>query len=381
MLTTPLCVVAFGIFGERPQFAIGFLLPLLCLGDAVSLYHYWRHWRADNLIYLLPGVAIGAWLGVQFIDRMQPHHFSLLIGALAIGFVLWSFIGGKTDSEVPPWQPTHLAGIPCGIGTGLTSTFAHGAGPVVNLFLLPQQLSKIDYVATRTILFTCINWIKMPLFISKDLITTKSLLWGAYFCLLIPIGAWLGVSLNRRIPERQFRLVIYILTLLAGIHLIISSLLTGKSPEERADNFEHQRIEQARHPWKLSHRTCETCIAPDERRNPTSPHSRADAHSPSGAASTSQSKKPPALITLSLRPTSSRNSSTPSAWTAKGLRLRSSRSGIISSTPSSPPTRNPPASTREPCSSVSTAMSGSAKSSATAVRKSCAAYSPRSTAT
>ncbi|SVD62207.1 uncharacterized protein METZ01_LOCUS415061, partial [marine metagenome] len=45
MLTTPLCVTAFGMLGESPQFAIGFLLPLLILGDAASLYHYWHDWR------------------------------------------------------------------------------------------------------------------------------------------------------------------------------------------------------------------------------------------------------------------------------------------------------------------------------------------------
>ena len=40
ILTAPLCVVAFGIAGQSPQFAIGFLLPLLCAGDGFSLYHY-----------------------------------------------------------------------------------------------------------------------------------------------------------------------------------------------------------------------------------------------------------------------------------------------------------------------------------------------------
>ena len=36
MLTTPVCVLAFGLMGERPQFAVGFLLPLLIVGD---LFH------------------------------------------------------------------------------------------------------------------------------------------------------------------------------------------------------------------------------------------------------------------------------------------------------------------------------------------------------
>lgn len=105
MLTTPLCVMAFGMLDESPQFAIGFLLPLLILGDAASLYHYWHDWRGDNLKFLLPGVAVGAWLGVQFIDRLEPHHFSLLIGLLAIGFVGWQFIGGKVAGDALPWPP------------------------------------------------------------------------------------------------------------------------------------------------------------------------------------------------------------------------------------------------------------------------------------
>src|SRR5262245_22477944 len=34
MLTTPLCVLAFGAGGKPPPFAVGVLLPLLCAGDA-----------------------------------------------------------------------------------------------------------------------------------------------------------------------------------------------------------------------------------------------------------------------------------------------------------------------------------------------------------
>ena len=59
MLTTPLCVLAFGAGGRDPSFAIGTLLPLLCAGDAFSLYHYWGKWERKNMLYLLPGVVVG----------------------------------------------------------------------------------------------------------------------------------------------------------------------------------------------------------------------------------------------------------------------------------------------------------------------------------
>src|SRR2546421_4593482 len=69
MLTTPLCVLAFSAKGKEPTFAIGILLPLLCAGDAFSLYHYWGKWERKNLIYLLPGVVIGVLIGVRLIGR------------------------------------------------------------------------------------------------------------------------------------------------------------------------------------------------------------------------------------------------------------------------------------------------------------------------
>jgi len=59
MLTTPLCVLAFSAGGQPPSFAVGVLLPLLCAGDAFSLYHYWGKWEVKNLKYLLPGVVVG----------------------------------------------------------------------------------------------------------------------------------------------------------------------------------------------------------------------------------------------------------------------------------------------------------------------------------
>ena len=59
MLTTPVCVLAFG-----PQNAIGILLPLLCAGDAFSLYHYWDRWERKHLRFLM--------LLQRFITKVEP---------------------------------------------------------------------------------------------------------------------------------------------------------------------------------------------------------------------------------------------------------------------------------------------------------------------
>ncbi|MBN2508222.1 MAG: sulfite exporter TauE/SafE family protein [Verrucomicrobia bacterium] len=220
MLTTPICVLAFGMIGKEPTFAIGTLLPLLCLGDAFSLYPYWGKWRLANLKYLLPGVVLGVIVGVHLVGRFSPRQLNLAIGLLAVAFVLFQLAKEKIFAAEGAFAPSHTLGIPCGIGAGITSTFAHGAGPLVAMFLIPQRMPKEIYVGTTVAVFAWVNWIKMPFFAWQGIITRDTLLTGLGYSPLVPLGVWLGVWLNRRFSETLFLRLVYALTFLTGLQLI-----------------------------------------------------------------------------------------------------------------------------------------------------------------
>jgi uncharacterized membrane protein YfcA len=222
MLTTPLCVLAFGAGGRDPSFAIGTLLPLLCAGDAFSLYHYWGKWERRNLLFLIPGVIVGVVLGVGLIGRLTKRDIEIAIGVLAISFVVFQFVKAAIFRAEGAFAPNHKVGVPCGIAAGVTSTFAHGAGPVVSLFLIPQQMPKEIYVGTTVLVFTWINWIKMPFFVAQGVITRETLLTGLCYLPIVPLGVWIGVKLNRLISEKIFLRLIYGLTFLAGTQLILN---------------------------------------------------------------------------------------------------------------------------------------------------------------
>jgi uncharacterized membrane protein YfcA len=220
MLTTPLCVLAFNAYGKPPAFAIGTILPLLCAGDAFSLYHYWGKWERKNLFFLLPGTILGILIGVQLIDRFSPRQMNIVIGVLAVAFVLFQLAKEAIFRLEGAFQPNHRIGMPCGVGAGITSTFAHGAGPVVSMFLIPQRLPKEIYVGTTVLVFTWINWLKMPFFIQKGIISWETLYTGLLFFPLVPIGVWLGVWLNRKFSEKFFLRLVYIITFVTGLQLI-----------------------------------------------------------------------------------------------------------------------------------------------------------------
>ncbi len=229
MLVTPLCVLAFG-----PKHAIGVLLPLLCAGDVFSLYHYWGKWRRDNLRYLLPGAVVGVVIGVQLVGRFSNRQLNVVIGLLAVLFVLFQLAKERLLRAEGAFQPNHAVGLPCGIGMGITSTFAHGAGPVAAMFLVPQRLPKDIFVGTNVLLFAWINAIKLPFFCldrtmvplpcfaPASLIDRQTLLLSLKFFPLVPVGVWLGVWLNRRFDERHFLLVILGTLLLTGLQLIFN---------------------------------------------------------------------------------------------------------------------------------------------------------------
>lgn len=217
MLTTPLCALAF-----PPRDAIGIILPLLCAGDIFSLYYYWGKWERQNLKFLVPGVVVGVVIGVHFIGRFSPRQLNFAIGIIAVAFVVFQVFREKIFRAEGAFKPNHAVGVPCGVGTGITSSFAHGAGPVVSMFLVPQQLPKEIYVGTTVLVFTWVNWIKVPFFVVNEVITSATLLKSLYFLPLVPIGVWAGVRLNRRFSEQAFATFVLATILLTGLQLIFN---------------------------------------------------------------------------------------------------------------------------------------------------------------
>lgn len=226
MLTTPLCVLAFSAKGRDPTFPIGIILPLLSAGDIFSMYYYWGKWERKNLKYLLPGVVLGVIVGVRLIGEFSPRQLNIAIGLLAIFFVVFQFAKEYIFRMEGAFAPDHKLGVPCGIGAGITSTFAHGAGPLVSMFLIPQQMPKELYVGTTVLIFTWVNWIKMPFFIYNGIITRETLITGLYYFPLVPLGVWLGVWLNRKFSEELFLRLVYLLTFLTGLQLVVNVDLT-----------------------------------------------------------------------------------------------------------------------------------------------------------
>lgn len=207
-----------------PEIALGVLLPLLMLIDAVTLKPYWRQWdmRATALLILgaMPGLALGA----AFWRVADADMLRGLIGLVALGFVahqLWRR-WRPMPTQNRPARPA--IGLAAGTVAGFTSFVSHAGGPVTAVYLLSLGLSKTRYQATTVIVFAVLNVVKAAIYGALGAINLPSLIAGAYLVPAALLGAWLGVIAHRAIPERTFFLVTYALLLGAGTKLILDAI-------------------------------------------------------------------------------------------------------------------------------------------------------------
>lgn len=203
----------------------GLLLPMLIFADLFAVGYYRRHAVWSHLLRIIPWAFAGIVLGYLTMDRIDDGQFSLFIGAIVLVMLIvnWVRTGRAEDeSSIPDsWWFAALMGLAAGFSTMV----ANAAGPIMALYLLAMRLPKKEFVGTRAWYFLIMNWVKVPFSAGLGLITAESLWLNVTGMPLIVVGAFAGVVLLRRVPQKYFTLIVRILAGLAAAHLILSTFL------------------------------------------------------------------------------------------------------------------------------------------------------------
>jgi len=228
LLATPTMIYACGRGNAR--LAVGIMLPLLMACDVVAVAVWWRkwHWRAVRplLAGAVAGIALGwsalrAVHGLSMAGQKQIADACLMlgIGLISICFVVIQAVRWLRGRGVR-FRPVLWQGTCVGAATGFTSTLSHGAGPIITMYLLSQQMAKTTFVASMVLYFWINNILKLVPYFAEDMVNLETL---AASLLLLPggiAGALLGLLVHRRLKQQQFSAVVHVLLLLAGAGLI-----------------------------------------------------------------------------------------------------------------------------------------------------------------
>lgn len=241
MLSTPLMILA---CKGQSQLATGIMLPVMIACDYVTLVVWWGKWDRRNVRMLVPGMLVGVLLGGLTLwaifgtppaggrvpasapTQSMMHSNAILnlsIGLVAVGFVVLQVLR-SWKGELNVFKPTAVQATIAGAAAGYVSTLAHTAGPITNMYLLPQNMDKGRFVATTVLYYWIGNQVKLVPYAMLGMLSTPSL---KADLLLLPgmiLGAVLGIVLHHRVSDKQFNTIIYAFLGVIGLYMIATSV-------------------------------------------------------------------------------------------------------------------------------------------------------------
>ncbi|MHC4927423.1 MAG: sulfite exporter TauE/SafE family protein [Planctomycetota bacterium] len=216
ILVVPLLAMA---FGGKPS--VGLLLPILIFADIFAVTYYRRHGEWKHLMKLLPWALVGVGIGFFVLKMIDSEQLKPVIGAIVLvmlGLRFQTLLGKDKDSDHV--SHNRLFAATMGTAAGVTTMMANAAGPVMTLYLLSMGFDKKKFIGTAAWFFFIVNWIKVPLMGGLGMITLESLKLDLVAFPAVAVGAFAGIWLLKRIPQKLFNMIALALAAAAAVKLL-----------------------------------------------------------------------------------------------------------------------------------------------------------------
>jgi uncharacterized protein len=218
MISLPLLTLV-----SAPIRAAAIMLPILIVQDMVSVWAYRRDFDRRIVGILLAGAMFGIALAALFAARVSDAAVLLFVGAIAAGFVLYSWFRRARGDDAPR-QARVAPGLFWGACCGFTSFIANAGGPPFQAYALPLKLKPQTYAGCQTMVFAVVNLVKLGAFFALGQVSTANFAISASLFPLAIASTFGGVWLVRRVQGAIFYKIVYGLTFVLGCKLIFDGL-------------------------------------------------------------------------------------------------------------------------------------------------------------
>ncbi|SFJ34429.1 sulfite exporter TauE/SafE family protein [Celeribacter neptunius] len=207
-----------------PGQAVGLMLPLLMVMDVTAVKVFWRKWDLHVAGVLILGAIPGIVIGALLYGIADPSVFKLLIGIVAVGFVLWQLAKARRWIKPPKAELGTGAGLFWGAVTGFTSFISHAGGPPAAVYMLSKRMDKTTYQASSVLTFWAVNLMKVVPYGFVGIFSKETLIADLTLIPAAVVGVLCGAWMHHKVPERLFFGLAYVFLVLTGTKLIWEAL-------------------------------------------------------------------------------------------------------------------------------------------------------------
>ncbi len=202
-------------------FSLKIVIPALAIGSLIGSLHrvyIYRHhiiWRI--LLFIIPGVSIGGFLGGQLFVKMKVQWLSLLLAAFLIFHVYRNSIKAlKASFPMKDYYFFFAA-----FATAILSSLVGAAGPIMNPFYLNSKIKKENMIATKACATSIMQIAKIGGYLSFIVLESEVTQLG----LIIGFGSLIGNILGKKalntISDFHFKTVANAFLLISATLMII----------------------------------------------------------------------------------------------------------------------------------------------------------------
>ena len=216
MLTVPIMA---GIFGAKPS--TGIVLILLIFADFFGVWFYHRHADIKLILKLSPSTIFGILLGILIGDRISDAQFTVVLAGILI---LGALVMGTNLNNNLKVKPSFLLSFITGSVAGISTMIGNSAGPIMSIYFLAMGLEKNSFIGTGAWFFLFVNLFKLPFHIFIwETIDVTTFLFDLVLIPAIVLGAFSGVWIVKKIPEKPYRVIIIISVVFAALQMTLKS--------------------------------------------------------------------------------------------------------------------------------------------------------------
>ena len=184
--------------------SVALALPLLLLTDIANIGMYWGMWDLTAGLWLLPGGVVGTFMATRALVRLPDYWVKKTLGILALTFAPMQL---AQMLIFPEWAPgalelgwsSALIGLVVGFAVGVFSTIGHVGGIVSTIYflaVLPKENMNTALVGTTTILFFCLNALKIGTYGRAGLMTREAMRLIPRMLPMLALGLLAGKAVN-----------------------------------------------------------------------------------------------------------------------------------------------------------------------------------------
>jgi uncharacterized membrane protein YfcA len=203
--------------------AVGLVLPLLLVGDAIALWMYWGEWDMQQVKLMLPlaiiGIVVGGIVLLTLAETHQDVLMRRILGIFTLMMVVYKVVSNRLHNI--RYEPRKWHGQVAGWASGFGSALANVGAPPFTAYMLLQNVNPTIFIGTATLFFAIVNALKLPItLLSSNVLNLHLLASTLWVVPIIPLGSWIGRWFVKRVNQKIFEQFMLVLLFFMSLFML-----------------------------------------------------------------------------------------------------------------------------------------------------------------